>query len=62
MKKLKGVIRNRIHSAFEQFREDKNLRNFTRTIANIADCSVRSQGNANIMYEQINKETENGKC
>lgn len=58
MKKLKGVIRNRIHNAFAEFQKDRDLRRLIKVIADVADRSVKSQGNANIMYEQIDKETE----
>ena len=58
MAELKGIIRNQIHRAFVQFHKDNKLRDFARSIAGVADYSVRSAGNAYIMYEQIDVETE----
>lgn len=57
-KMLKGRIRNKVHDAFVKFREDGDLRQLVRTVADVADISVRSYGNAVIMYEQIDAETE----
>lgn len=56
--KVNGVIRNRIRNAFERYLKDGDagIILFASRIAYIADISVQSKGNANIMYEAIVQE------
>lgn len=49
------IIETKIKAAFDEYKKDGNLLEFAKEIADVADYSVHSAGNAAIMYDAIRK-------
>ena len=45
-----GIIETRIKKAFDEYKENGNLKKLVVEVADVADKSVNCQGHANIMY------------